>query len=534
MVTILSMSSCAPEQAPTERKIRAGTDMALEGAEAKKEGGEAKGEAEAAEEDGDDDLLSLTPEELKDEYEQRKTQNDSEIQDLAIISAQNEALCKRLKELRESCSVANRIIPQGYKDLKCAFTDEGETKTGASTPPITVWLPTDVSGEFVLIANDSYKSNVFSAGPTVPIKFHTDGMAREDMAPQIQQITKLEIMRAQEKTSEIIADKEKVKDQKLPAKDGFQVIVQYKGTKLVEGRPIDYPDEKMKDFRYILGLSSIEKERNSGRCRVTLEELNSIKDQIRANLEGQNAQERKQTFARAQKRGADESEDAKGSLISQIRGIRKQIEDRMVILEDEKNRLARLSNELKPEILVGCHANEPIKDLQIIIQGSKLNRKLIESELREAMDSPKGGNPSELAIELGSAVNITRDLSKENILDASEGVRVVLEDVAVSNIQYLRISKKGVDYDNERGQMSGILGFGGKIYFDVYENWAISLTSIEIRANGFLIYSNPNLNLLFASARYKGGARLEWTEPNFRANEHWVALMQRTDCDQSL
>lgn len=526
LAALLLTESCAQEAAPTERQVRSASPASLKAPPTAE--GEDGGDSQAQ---GSEELASLSLEELKDEYQQRKTQNDNEIQDLAIISTQNEALCKRLKELRESCDVANRIIPQGYKDLKCAFAEEGDTGNETSDS-ITVTLPTGLSGNFVLIANNGYKSDPFGAGGPTPIKFYADGVAREDLAPQVQQLTKLEIMRADEKTSDIIADREKMKDQKLPEKDKFQVILQYRDTKLTEGRPIDYPDEKMKDFRYILGLSLIEKERNSGRCRVTLEELNSIKEQIRTNVEAQKADERKKTLARSSKNSSPQ--ETKESWIAKIEPIRKQIEDRMVVLEDEKNRLARLGNELKPEILLGCHANEPIKDLQIIVNGSQLPRKLIASALKDELDSPLSGNPAELSIELGSAVNITRDLSKENILDASEGTREILEEVVISNIQYLRITKKGVDFDNERGQTSGILGFGGKIYFDVYENWALSLTSIEIRVNGFLIYKNPNLNILLASTRYDKKARLIWTEEDFRANEHWITLMQRTDCDQTL
>lgn len=505
------------------------------------------------------DLESLSLSELQDMYRDRAKQDEADEQDLAVIDQMNIGLCAQLERLRSRCNVASRILPDGYARLKCGSTG-GADVSSESMPKFTASVESSDPGPFILVLNGRFKSSAFpGGGEETVVTFSGGSMSDAKLAPQFKQIYRAEIRRAKEDPEKMAqqrkkadeggsnpssADESKTKKPaakssddplKLPKLDEFSFTFKVNDEEVFSGLPLTYDDSSYQGYRYLLNLYLIEKKFNSSECRLSHAHINSIKDSIREAVE---ETFRKEDYKKT--RGSNvmiPDINSKPDLMGAIDKLKSSIEKRSLVLEDERNRLLRITTELSPDEKIGCHAMEEIKTINIEVAGAMFDDKdspLVMTRARTRFEN-KGLAASLIRFRLGSNVVISIDQSQTQLI-GSHYETSLSEETLVGAIEYLQIEKLGTQFSNSPVQTSGILGFGGKDYFDIREEWIYSITGVRIFVNTYKVYDNQNLNLTFSSANYTPGGKpgiMKWTAKSFRANPDWVKLMQRTDCEQT-
>lgn len=468
-------------------------------------------------------LKDLSVDDLKEKYKKYKKQNDSDEAELQIVNFQNQAFCNQLVSIKQKCDISKRLIPDGLKGLKCS----AQKQQDESPAEFEVTVPESDPGPFVLVFNKSYMSTPFNGG-TSKITFNTDNRGKALQAPQVKAIYKADIRRANESVDEII----KGKANKLPEKDTFNVKVTLGETTIFDGSPLDYGENKFKDYRYMLNPYMIDKERRSNDCTFTEGWFNGIRDKIREQVEDQLGITRQQDYANKLKGKSSVNIGSKPTLMREIESLKDKIADRRPISEDARNRLLRIKNELLPETSFGCHADEPIKSIRLAVSGSSLPDKAIDSGQRQDHQwvATGSGSASTLKFSFGPNVSLSIDQSKTSIF-GSQGYKSGLDDEAlVKDISYLSIEKKGISFDNQQFQESGILGVGQQTLYNVFERYIFTINNIKVYVNEHLIYSE-DVSIRLASSRSNGVLR--WSAQNFRANENWIKFMSDTACDET-
>lgn len=480
----------------------------------------------------DQDFLSkMTLAQVQGYYKARLEQLKNDKQDYSINDQIGNALCLRFQDLQKNCTSANTLTPIVSSTLNCG---DGVAFTDFKTSPFSVLLTnsngqalSSIDGKFILVANGNYKSDPFTVGPT-SIKFTYQGASKSEMPIKLQQIYKLEIRRADEKAEDILNGTAK----KMPPIESFFVQLSYKSVKLTDGALMDYEDPNFKNYRYRINLSLIFADAKSANCTVTPGEIDSIKTQIRNSIIDQDAQMSKKSIFEQ----STTALPTKDKMIAQILDAQDKISALMPMLEDSRNRLLKLTNELRTDVTIGCHADEPILSMTIDIQGKRNDPKLLSDKYVSCPKVKPTGPGSVFSIQMGSSVSVSIDQTKYAI-GGSPWQGAVADQVLVGDMEYLQIKKLGITIE-DKGPVckSGFLGASSSCAEVCMEDDIFSITSIKIAVDtpsqkAFTVYENKNLNLTFASTLYSTDSIVTWTAENFRSNQNWLNFMYDTNCD---
>ncbi len=483
-------------------------------------------------------LSSLSLADLQTKYKNYFTRNQNDQDDLEINTNIGDSFCQRLSNVRSTCASANHIVPGGSA-LNCGLIQKLDDPNSV---PFSVLL-TDHNGatltnipdkQFILIVNKTYKSDPFPVGSAkTPIKFvSTAGSGLARLAPEVREIYSMEVRRVDEKTDDISKARnpgDPAPAGMLPDASNFYVVLSYKNTKLTDGQTIESDNKSFVGYRYLVNLSGIMEDANSSNCNVGQPEIDFIRDSVRNNVKAQ------QTVRNRNKTPTPNL--SKDQIIGKILELQASIEQRSTPLEDSRNRLLKLTNEIKPPVLLGCHAQEPITSMTISVTGKVEDPKDIGTWNNIPVPGLKG-SPSMISFELGSAIRISLDQSTQGVLGGSWTGKV--PDAFVSDIEYLKISKEGIQYDGQRMCEGGILGVGTRCFYQCQEKNVFTVTGITISIDtpssaAKLIYSNSTINgttgIILGSQNYAQEAIMSWSAGNFRANSNWIKFMQDTNCD---
>jgi hypothetical protein len=224
----------------------------------------------------------------------------------------------------------------------------------------------------------------------------------------------------------------------------------------------------------------------------------------------------------------DEDPRVRADLIRQIFDIRAQISGRQPILDTEQDRLMKLTNELTDNKTYGCHYDDPIKTLQVVVQGNK-NAREDMGEFDKALAEPGGGgSPTALEFTLGGGLSFIVDPA-DKILGGSQydvDRDFGANPISMGSIEYLRVKKMGISYDAERRCRQKFI-ISEECTWLVAEENTYFISAIKIIANGITIYDGQGLNWSFNRKRQI------WDEVNLRNDENWTKLMMDKDCEKT-
>jgi len=468
-------------------------------------------------------LDKMTDAQLLEAYTQRLGQLLGDQHQIKVTEQIGGLLCARLQDLQASCLTSNLLIPGGDNDLDCGVGAAAEAKslfTVALTDTSGKAL-TSVDGKFVLVANSNFASEPFGAG-TTPIKFTSKaGSLYQVQAPQISRITKLEIKRDDEVQADILAGKGKLLFG--ASKTPFFVQLMYKGTKLTDGMLLDYPDAAYKGYRNLINLQNMATLASSGNCSVPQAEVDSIKKQVSSGIP-------KVTVP-------DGSKLSRAQKITKITDAQTLIAGLTTQIQHANDRIMHLTSALSSNTIFGCHAGEPILSMSITIRGKKLDPKPLGNyDICPVI--PPTGPGSILSVQMGSSVNISIDSEKTAIGSTPTWTGTAGEDVLVADLEYLRISKLGIDIKRGgRECKSMVLGISSSCADQCIEQNMFGITGISISIDTPSVSARPiydqNFNVTLGSRESAPDYVLNWTDNAFRTNPTWVKFIGTTDCDKS-
>jgi hypothetical protein len=218
----------------------------------------------------DGDPAKMTDQELQVFIAQMQSRDQAEARELQLLQAMNVDLCDRLQRLRTECVSSIRLIPDGSeKILGCTgqFADNG---TVANKIHVNVSAP----GNYVLQADKTFASRAFTSGGS-DIVFESIG-DKTAKSPRFLDLSSLRIASA---TGELMPPKASV---------GFELSVNetviFKNTDLVEA------DDKSNKY-YKVNPEVILAIQKSPACKVTVDEIQAIRDKVTASINGQTLQQ---------------------------------------------------------------------------------------------------------------------------------------------------------------------------------------------------------------------------------------------------
>jgi hypothetical protein len=212
--------------------------------------------------------------------------------------------------------------------------------------------------------------------------------------------------------------------------------------------------------------------------------------------------------------------------IIEVAARKEAIIQRHELLQRERDRQGKLTAELLSDSKNGCWADKKIEQMEILITGAHMDR-LFRYDANSS-HAGSSGTPWTYTFRFGPNIAVIND-EQSNAMFIAGGKKIVtdLNTHKISDLEYLKISKGGTKLDSEkRCKKSGGLFGGQKCRHHHYEETRTQLDEIEIRVNGETLYKRTAMATPFQDGR------LEWAEEAFKANERYLELMNRTDCDQ--
>ncbi len=468
---------------------------------------------------------AMTSSQVAAYYNARIAELKSDQENYAIDSQIATALCMRINQLRTQCPVSNPIIPTSASNLNCGAGTLSTNNQGQFSVLLTDTTGNalkSVDGQFVLVANTNYVSTPFGAGPT-NISFIFQAGGSNVISPSISQISQIEIRRADENVSAILSGKGKA----MPDKNTFFVQLYYNGIKLTDGLTTSDSNPTYKNFRYNVSLSTIFSLASSRNCIVSAAEMNEIKKQITTSIQTQN----EQNAANLPKPVL-----SKDQMINAILDAESKISTVAPLLNNVQNQVLLLTSEIQTDRTIGCHANEPILQISIDIQGQKNEPKLLAENWDKCPVIPPTGPGNILGVDMGSSIALQIDQNTYSI-GGPPWVSPV-SNALVGDIQYLRLKKLAVEIQDQGPVCKvGFLGASSACAEVCAEINTFSITGIKISvdtpsATGVTIYQNSNINTILGSTLYSKSALMSWTADNFRGDPNWIKFMYDTNCQK--
>lgn len=187
--------------------------------------------------------------------------------------------------------------------------------------------------------------------------------------------------------------------------------------------------------------------------------------------------------------------------------------------------IARLRHDLRGDLQLGCWANEPIRTIEFLFEGSHLaladwDRSASSSQLNSS------GDPAKLEIDLGGGLLfVNNDENSGPIL--RENGRLLAEpqaELSIGDISSVTVTKRGVAYSSLQNCWSTWGGLGKACEWQNREKSRYLMNSLTIKINNEAIYSRENLNHIFEKNS------LVWFEKDLTANHAYRDIMRRRDC----
>ena len=452
---------------------------------------------------------------LKKEREQQDKREEAE---LKLLDAMNTRLCQKLRDKRENCPAMQRIIydPHASEGLRCSSS---ESQAGDKAK-IEVSIPASIFGPFILIVNDVYRSTPFGAG-TTEIKFSSAGA--DILAPQLMKVFSIKIRSANEEIPQ------------LAIYENFPLKILIGGEVLVDELILtsDHESHHAGKGEYSINIRDITAMRMSSQCRVDYAQIEELKQKIKNSITQGQAVKEKEEYIREMvgPSGITDHAKARNDLITEIIKLREKIAARFNLLENERNRQFKLTNELKTDMHIGCQIHQPIRSFEMELEGSINDRVYLGKQEHKKPDRLYDGNTHEILFNFGG-IKFTVDFSKKNIFGVKYRYEQDISDQElIGSLDRILIRKKGVSYDNvlvpcekDEGLINSFTKiFHSKSCYDVYEEGSISISSMILYVNGKKAYSNNGLSLLLNREHFKFSADL-------RSDEQWLRLMLDDNC----
>lgn len=228
-----------------------------------------------------------------------------------------------------------------------------------------------------------------------------------------------------------------------------------------------------------------------------------------------------------QKNAADSPED-KSKIIDQMLDLEAKMTQRTPILESERDRLLKLTNALIDDNVVGCHFGEPIKSVQLVVDGSEKPLVAIGT-FKNMLPEPVGGSPTALEFRLGGFTFTVDPATK--ILGSSGSHYEVDSDfekskLTLGSIEYVSVKKPGISYVQNRVARQSFI-IMEDITYDVLEEHVYYINAIELIVNGMTVYKSGGLNWKFDRTRQI------WEDGDLRTNSFWTKVMLQNDCKKT-
>lgn len=454
--------------------------------------------------------------------QERRNQSMFEEEELTLLDAINTALCRKMEEKRSFCPAIKRLIfDPTEQSLRCDGSQAAEI---VKAPIIEVTIPKNKTGSYVLVANDLYTSSKFGAGgPTKIIFSHSGGGFQ---APQFLKVYKL-VLRSADADNKV-----------LPQIESFSIKITIDGVELLDELMLESDDEiaKERNEEFKISVSDIVNLRKSGTCKVNQHDIDNLKNSIRNSITQDQVISKKQDYQQAKAAmdfsNVSSQSTRRSDLINKIFQYRSEIELRFPVLEGERNRQFKLTNELKTDMRLGCHARLPITSFAVELEGSMNNRTELGQQDFQKADQYGDGASTELLFDFGG-VKFSIDFAKQNIFQTKYIYEKDVSDEAlVASLDRIYIRKKSSSFDNVPvpcNTQGGFVGSIGKLLFnetcyDVYEEGVFHISALSVFVNEKKIFAKRDLKIRFTH-------ELKVYEDDLQSNAAWVKLMLEEDCD---
>jgi hypothetical protein len=221
-------------------------------------------------------------------------------------------------------------------------------------------------------------------------------------------------------------------------------------------------------------------------------------------------------------RGEESGEAAADSRIAKLKA---EIGVRKAELERERDRNGKLRSELNQKSSRGCHMNEPIKKVEILVQGDvDFNREKIDSGSDEKQNE---GNPESFTIEIGENFSATIKNSESGLF-SSQGKYLMTDvgDRKIRDIERISIVRNGVKYDNKKVCWREL--FRTKCKYEHYEVEKYKLFGVSIVVNDRVLFQKKGFDTTFD----RQTRRWNVDSGEFKANEAYFKASTAEDCVQ--
>lgn len=212
-----------------------------------------------------------------------------------------------------------------------------------------------------------------------------------------------------------------------------------------------------------------------------------------------------------------------GSTKVQIRKYQELIAKR----QDELNFLRNSEDKLSKLILLdsnkACFLSENISSLEIKIGGGRAPDR---DHGRKSDKRSSQGNPDNLVINFGN--DITLSVDGNGFFDSKKHTTGDLASKKVADLSKISFQKNGIKYSNKRvcERNGGFLGIGSseKCRYEISEENIWSLSEVEIKVNGVIIYKRGDISHDF------DGTASEWKDSNLKSNTEYIKMLGKDDC----
>ncbi|MEY2986500.1 MAG: hypothetical protein RJB13_21 [Pseudomonadota bacterium] len=434
-----------------------------------------------------------------------------ELEDLgAIVAARNNDVSLQLAELfsvkKTLCSMQSSLFHQCIAHTPLSsrvWKQSAVCRSGLSQwnqRKFTVKLR-GAQGRFQFILDNSIESTPFEAGNEIEIKWFTSGQrSLRDL-----------------KISDIGIFKLRSLDFDLPDKDFLHF--EFKIDDKVIFTELDILGSTSTSRSVLFNTQSIRLILSSESCRMEESDI----DEATQNATREAEQPGFLDFPKflIKNNSLEILDDIREWIASTNRETQAKMEAYLAIAAD----IARLRHDLRGDLQLGCWANEPIRQVEFLIDGDHLP---LSDWDRSSTRSPMSttGNPTRIELSLGGGLTFFNQDESHSPLFRAGGhlIENVTTELTIGDISSIRISKLGRSFQNFENCWSTWGGISKACEWQNRENNRYRLNHLTIKINNETIYSRSNVN--HTLDRHA----LTWFEKDLTANQTYRDIMRRRDC----
>ena len=421
----------------------------------------------------------------------------------------NTFLCLRLRLFREECLINNPIISSGKETtLQCYETDASPSVV---TRKLRVELSStvDLNTKLYFLANDSYKSNSFSAG-TSSLIFQSLG-GTSSLSPSFRELKSLLI-------------KPENPSAALPSYSAISINIFVDDTPIVSGGVLPSASASGEGSEYRVNLKQILETSRGSFCSVSDSSVTTISQKAKEYSEAN-----KPSFSPF---SASESKLPLSEKVSLTESLIASSESELNV---ERTRYSDFLSELQTTDQAGCRLSQEISSLSIRLYGSIIPQEVIQYNSPSAMTfKTKSADCMNLSINLGTGMSWSIDQDSQAILGSA--APEFLPDITgvgltFADIKKVSLKRPGICIENQQIAVSDtVLGFiktGVDYNYNVFEQNIFNITGVTIKANDLIVYENNELSITFDRKH----SDLSWEDPLFEQNQKWLEMLQNEECN---